>query len=413
MTSERYRICIVSPGQLGSNPRVVKEATTLSNAGHDVIVIATKVSDFVEPRDRAIIERADFKIVRVPFDQKLSWRAERAFQVAAQSSLIEWMLPVVADYAYSAFTRRLSKAALDVPADLYIAHYVAALPAAARAAKKHGARFAFDAEDYHMGDLPDGAEYDAQRQQIERIERKHLQNAAYVTAASPGIAAAYQARYAIPSPKVVLNTFPKAEADYVCAIEKQPSPSAYWFSQTIGPDRGLETALQAIAQSNVKLHLHLRGTPAKGYEQILRELATRLSVSDRLHIHAPEPAHKMVALAAHHDVGLVLETGHTENRKIALTNKQFTYMLAGIPSILSDIPAHKAFAKQAPGASFLFRTKNATDLARVFDALLSDPDDLRASRQSAKTLARDTFNWEAQEPVLLGCVAEAMEGLTA
>ncbi|MEO0451502.1 MAG: glycosyltransferase [Pseudomonadota bacterium] len=413
MTRERHRICIVTPGQLGSNPRVVKEATTLSNAGHDVTVIATKVSDFVEPRDQAIIARANFKIERIPFDRTLSWRGERMLQVAAQNSFVERTLPNSADYAYSAFTRRLTKAAISVPADLYIAHYVAALPAAARAAKKHGARFAFDAEDYHMGDLPDQTEYDAQRQQIKHIEQTYLKNAAYVTAASPGIASAYQAQYAIPLPKVVLNTFPKADADFVCAIEPLTSPSAYWFSQTIGPDRGLETALQAIAQASVQPHLHLRGTPAQGYEHVLRELADRLNVSDRLHIYAPEPAHKMVALAAQHDVGLVLETGHTENRKIALTNKQFTYMLAGIPSILSDIPAHQAFAEQAPGASFLFRTEDATDLARAFDALLSDTNELRASRESAKTLAHDTFNWETQEPILLDCIAEAVGGLTA
>ena len=365
MTRDRVRICIVTPGQLGSNPRVVKEATTLSNFGHDVTVIATKVSDFVEPRDQAIIARANFTIVRVPFDQKTSWRAERVFQIAAQNSLVEWVLPDTADYAYSAFTRRLTKAALRVPADLYIAHYVAALPAAARAARKHGTRFAFDAEDYHMGDLPNRPEYDAQREQIEKVERAHLKNAAYVTAASPGIAAAYQARYAIPLPKVVLNTFPKAEAGFGCATEPPLSPSAYWFSQTIGPDRGIETALEAIARANIKPHLYLRGTPTKGYEHVLRGLANHLNVSDRLHIHAPEPAHKMVALAAQHDVGLVLETGHTENRKIALTNKQFTYMLAGIPCILSDIPAHQAFAEKAPGASFLFRTEDAADLAKA------------------------------------------------
>ena len=36
------RICIVTPGALGSNPRVVKEADALVRAGHDVHVIATR-----------------------------------------------------------------------------------------------------------------------------------------------------------------------------------------------------------------------------------------------------------------------------------------------------------------------------------------------------------------------------------
>ena len=58
--------------------------------------------------------------------------------------------------AFSPFTGPLTAAAKRVPADLYIAHYPAALPAAAIAARRHGALYAFDAEDFHLGDLPDG-----------------------------------------------------------------------------------------------------------------------------------------------------------------------------------------------------------------------------------------------------------------
>ena len=68
------RICIITPGQIGSNPRVVKEADALVAAGHRVTVICTKVADFVEPRDQSIMAHARFSVRRLPFDRPFARR---------------------------------------------------------------------------------------------------------------------------------------------------------------------------------------------------------------------------------------------------------------------------------------------------------------------------------------------------
>ena len=133
--------------------------------------------------------------------------------------------------------------------DLYIAHYPAALPAVATAARKYGTRYAYDAEDFHIGDWPDDAKYDGERRLVREIESRYLQGCAYVTAASPGIAEAYVDTYGIKRPRVVLNAFPLGHAlpNPTPQGTVRPRPSLYWFSQTIGPDRGLECAVRAIA----------------------------------------------------------------------------------------------------------------------------------------------------------------------
>src|SRR6185295_20384560 len=101
-----------------------------------------------------------------------------------------------------------------------------------------------------------------------------------------------------------------------------------------GPDRGLECALAAIALARVSLHLHLRGTAAAGYEATLKQKATALGVSDRLHLHSSGPPSEMARLAASFDAGLVSETGMTLNRRVNLSNKQFTYLLGGVPIVM-------------------------------------------------------------------------------
>ena len=100
-------------------------------------------------------------------------------------------LTLFADLGFSAFTRPLLGAALRTSADIYIAHYPAALPAAAIAARRNGAIYAYDAEDFHPGDWPNDPAYDAERRSLRRIEGRYLPFSAYVSAAAPGIAEAY------------------------------------------------------------------------------------------------------------------------------------------------------------------------------------------------------------------------------
>lgn len=404
-------VVIVTPGQLGSNPRVVKEATALTTAGHRVHVVAVRVLPAIESRDREVLATAQWSAERVRFDSAGIRMRERLIQVASTG----WyqLRPsgggIAASFAHSGFARLIGKAALRRGADLYIAHYPAALAAAAMAARRHGAKFAFDAEDFHAGDL---AELPANRRTndlIRSLEGRYLRQAAYVSAASPGIAEAYERAYAIPRPAVVLNTFPRAEAPAVPTLAGiAAGPSLYWFSQTRGRDRGLECALEAIARAASRPHLHLRGTPQAGFDAAFLERARALGCADRVHLLPPEDPSKMVPLAALHDAGLVGETGATENRRIALTNKQFTYLLAGIPAILSDIPAHRDFAAEAAGAAFLYRSEDPASLASVLDFLFTDPARLAAARSTAWQLGQTRFNWEVEAPKLVEAVERVL-----
>ena len=90
------RICIVTPGQLGSNPRVAKEADALTAAGHQVHVVAIRQLALVEPRDLGVIAKADWSVERVAFDRPRIWKALRLRQMAAQavfdfSASVSWL----------------------------------------------------------------------------------------------------------------------------------------------------------------------------------------------------------------------------------------------------------------------------------------------------------------------------------
>ena len=403
------RICIVTPGQIGSNPRVVKEAQALHEAGHEVSVIATRQLDVVEPRDDNVMQRIPWRLERIDLRSGLRWRLLRAAQNSARCTHTMTGLARFADVGLSAYTRPLRRAALATPADLYVAHYPAALPAVAAAARAYHASYAYDAEDFHLGDWPDDPAYDIERRLVRDIEMRHLPGCAYVTAAAPGIAEAYAEAYGIQRPQVVLNAFPlgHASARPTPRGSAQPGPSLYWFSQTIGADRGLECAVRAIGLAKLRPHLYLRGTPAAGYAEELSCLARKAGADGRVHILPPDVPDKMEKLAAVHDVGLVAETGYNASRRLCLTNKLFSFLLAGIPPLMSDTPAHRAFAAEAGVTDLLYPIDDPMALAALIDRLLGDANGLAASRTQAWRLGQERYNWERERRALLAAVTHA------
>jgi glycosyltransferase involved in cell wall biosynthesis len=402
------RVCIVTPGQIGSNPRVVKEAQALYEAGYEVSVIATRTLDLVEPRDLALMRRIPWRLERIDLRSRLRWRLLRAAQLAARCTRAVGLVRSV-DAGFSAFTRPLRRAALATPADLYIAHYPAALPAVAAAARKNGARYAYDAEDFHLGDWPEDSAWDTERRLTRAIEGRYLPDCAYVTAASPDIAGAYAEAYGIERPLVVLNTFPlgRAAPDPTVRGKARPGPSVYWFSQTIGPDRGLECAVHAIGQARTRPHLYLRGTPAAGFPERLLGLAGAAGAGGRVHLLAPEEPDRMEELATAYDAGLAAETGHTASRRMCLTNKLFSFLLAGIPPLLSDTPAHCGFATEAGLTDLLYPRDDPAALAVLLDRVLGDTPRLAAARAKAWQLGQDRYNWEREKKALVDAIGHA------
>src|SRR5262245_44066382 len=103
------RICLVSSGHLASNPRLVKEADALQEAGFAVSVVAGNVAPGVRALDATILARASWPVVRVGLDQRPVYLARRLRQELAAR-----IYPIggirTAQWAYSPVTERLASA---------------------------------------------------------------------------------------------------------------------------------------------------------------------------------------------------------------------------------------------------------------------------------------------------------------
>jgi len=407
----RRAVCIVSPGNLASNPRVLKEADALHGAGYDVTAVVCDYNEVLRLADDEIETAVPWKVIRVPRSRVEGIMARAAAALAGGLEAVGIAVPVgVAARSARTPVAALMRRAPEVRADLYIAHYVAAMPAAMAAARRHGALLGFDAEDFHSGEGT-GASGDAFRMRmVEIVERAILPSCSHVTAAAPLIGRAYAARYGMAEPATVLNVFPLSMAPLqprpVRAQEGAPMLRAYWFSQTIGLDRGLQAFIQAMALTTVRVTLDIRGSNRWGHGDTLLALAASLGLADRVKLLPMAAPSEMVRLAAEYDVGLSLETEVSENRRICLTNKIFTYLLAGVPVVMSDTPAQKLLAIDLGPAARFCVLADPGGLAGTLDALAT-PGGLEEASATAWRLGRERYNWDREQDVLLQSVAAA------
>ena len=406
----RTAICIVSPGNLASNPRVLKEADALHEAGYAVTAVVCDYSEALRPYDDEIAARVPWKAIRV---SRRAGEGQIRRIAGAMAKLVVaagGRVPAaLAARAYGGPVAALQHAASQVPATLYIGHYVTGLAAAAAAARRTGARLGFDAEDFHAGEATGGPGDSFRMSMVRAVESALLHSCVHVTAAAPLIADAYAMRYGI-LPATVLNVFPLAMAPATLRRSgEQGAFKAYWFSQTIGLDRGLQSFIRAMARAKTRMTLDIRGSNRWHHGEQLMELGRELGVADRISLLPTAPPEDMVTLAASYDIGLSLETDVSENRGLCLTNKIFTYLLAGVPVLMSDTPAQRALAPQLGAAARLVSLADPEGMAAVLDGLACSPAARTEAAASAWRLGRERYNWEVEKQVLLGSVARALE----
>src|SRR5690348_11583552 len=225
-------VCIVSPGNLAANPRILKEAGALHEAGYAVTAVVSDYSTGLRGFDAEIASHAPWKVVRAPrssSERYVSAAARLAARVTDE--LGQESSPAVAARAYGGPIGPLQQAAASVRADLYIGHYIAGLHAAGVAARQHEARLGFDAEDFHPGE-----ERNNLRSEIVRVvEFAWLPRCPHFTAAAPLIGEAYAKCYDLAQPTTVLNVFPLSMAPPSQTLGQAVAPRpanaplrAYW-----------------------------------------------------------------------------------------------------------------------------------------------------------------------------------------
>lgn len=413
------RICLITPGQPSTNPRLVKEADALHEAGHEVRVLCSHYVSWADEADKVLLVSRPWRCTYVGGEPRTSpsYYWTRARHAAAKRGLRFWP-------ASSFLQRRLldrvapelEAAALRTPADLYIAHYTGALRAAALAARRHGGKLGFDAEDLEFGGYDRDKGPSLHDLVVATVHEEFLRECDYITASSPGIAEAYASRYGLPLPTTILNVFPLAHRPPEFRATSAHGPlTVYWFSQTIGLDRGLPDAVRALGLlRGRRIDLHIRGELRQTTRRELFALAAAAGVErSQIVLHPLARPEEMVRLSAEYEVGLALEQAANESREICLTNKIFTYLLAGNAVAATATSGQRLLMAGIAGAGFSYPCGDAQALARGLLAWYEDRQLLDRARRQAWDWGTREFNWDLEKRKFLKVVETALSGSRA
>jgi glycosyltransferase involved in cell wall biosynthesis len=408
------RIVLISGNSLCHNPRVMKAATTLARNGYDVHVLGAWLDADLKARDRAMLARAPFRFEPVfdatlpGFHRTAAHTLRRARRKAANAvyGLTGWQSRDQLGYGIG----RLLARARALAADLYIAHSEAALYVAWRL-MQDGRRAGVDMEDWYSQDLL--AEARAQRplDLLRKLESALLVKGAYATCPSGAMSEALAAAYGGKPPAVIYNAFAAAERAVIDGVRKDRRntglPSIYWFSQTLGPGRGLEDLVAALLLFDRDVEVHLRGRAAPGMAQWIRsQMPERWR--RRVFLHPLAPNEELLSRLAEHDIGFAGEQNYCRSRELTVTNKILHYLLGGLAVVASDTAGQREVAMQASGAVTLYEPGNPAALAQALQALIDSPDGLARAKAASLQAAERTFCWERQEQALLRHIQEAL-----
>jgi|688.fasta_scaffold234358_2 glycosyltransferase involved in cell wall biosynthesis len=407
-------IVLLTGNPLSTNPRVIKEALALTEAGYEVRVHGAWSTEQGVETDRNLAEQGGYTFVPLLPPNTLEGRLHRLVQRAARK-FAPWSV-----WSFGLMPSALVRAARRLNPNLAIAHSEAAL-FAALALHRGGCQVGVDMEDWFSEDLPANARRGRPVALLRKAEGELLRCASHATCTTEVMADSLAREYGCPRPTRIYNVFPAPKLNVpeprdrgarARSLTGEPSRgrsavSIHWFSQTIGPGRGLEELFAALEAWPDGFEVHLRGNLG-GYEGWLQSVIPS-ALRRKVFVHALVSSEDLPERIAEHDIGFAGELTSIRSRDLTATNKIFQYLQSGLAVVASDTAGQREVAAAAPDAVHLYRSGDRSDLQRSLRNWLESPDELAASKAAAREVAVAKFCWEKEKLRLLDAVAAAVD----
>jgi len=284
-------------------------------------------------------------------------------------------------------------------ARIYCAEDVFTLPTAFMLASEFKAQLIYDSREIFSA-LASNHSRPLRQKIISRIERYYAPKITSVFT-SGELDSDYLATYlSIPRPEVVMNVPPFSalgKSDLFRALYRIPNEFKILLYQGwIAEGRGILDAVRSLRFiPNVVLCLLGDGE----YQTTVQEAAQNEGVANRVYFCGKVPYDRLPQWTASADAGLCFIEPITLSYNYALPNKLFEYCMAGIPSLVSDLPAMRKVIDSFPIGIVVSPGSPPEVLATAIQGLF-DKDFLDTFHTIRESAAR-TYCWESQEHTVL------------
>lgn len=171
---------------------------------------------------------------------------------------------------------------------------------------------------------------------------------------------------------------------------------------SIGPFHGIEATIRSVPEWKGNWGLILAGFSNGSYLEDMQKLVEELGLTSRV-IFLPAVTYSLwydCLYSAHLGICLYEPCNLSHVYMAGTSSKLNNYLVAGIPSIVSNSPDFASFVERY-GTSKVAEATDPHSIAQAVNLLLSDPEEYAACCRAVKRAFESEFNFERQfEPVL-------------
>lgn len=365
---DQRRVLMLVMSDVVHDARVRREAGSLAGAGYEVGVIG------LGHPARSRLDGCD--LVRLG---RRTPDAGRRHGIAGRM-LRWWLLPLHRSRVEATFRRAAVIEGVERGADVIHAHDLNTLKAGAELARRLRARLVYDAHECWAGRPQVGRPDPTRRRRLARLEKRLSRRADAVIASGPGVARWLQHDQGLGRVAVVRNTFDNKHPTKGSTPDR---PVRLVYAGRIGPGRDLETLVTAA--DGLPIAPLLIGNVAPGFRG-----------AGALDVRPPVGIAELAPLLRSGGLALVSLEDSCLNHRLALPNKLFHAVHAGIPVVAADLPEISRMVRQH-GLGTLYKPGEPKSLIEAVELAVEGYGALVES----VARARPALSWQVDEPTLL------------
>lgn len=398
--------------------RVLKEAATLRDAGHDLTIVGISrpgAADRIErePRD-------GFTIIRVPLPRWRRWwrwlrapsrlwsiiRRGRHGEAGSRMDGLDWL----AMWRFGTLGWAKAAAREAGPADVYHGHDLTGLPAAIYSRRMHNpaARVVYDSHELYVTSAATVGRPRWAVGWLDRRERVWARQVDALVTVSDGYAAELGPRLGL-EPVVVHNCPPRphgllVETSLIGEAAGVPAESPIvLYHGGLRAGRGIRELAVAMLEPGLE-HAHLVFLGFGPLAGEVEALAADASFGGRIHLLPPVGPLDVVRWVSSVDVAAMAIQATNHSYYLSTPNKMFEAFAAGVPVAGSHFPGFRSIVAENPGGPLgeLFDPASAASIGAAIRRILELAPDARAAMGArCRIAAVERWNWETESERLV------------
>lgn len=393
---------IISMTGVSGEPRVLRQAEALTANGWRVVVCGfegrsplPKSWHFIRMPSRTPFSSNDQNAAR-RIHNLASWlvrlgRGNPAFSWAAHwahSTNLLW-------YHIRQELVRVAREHPELRADLVIAHDYHTADIGYDVARMYGAKFSIDVHEYAREQYSNDPEWVRKEQPIIiAVQDYYLRRADLITVVCAGIGELLAKETRLMREPVTIRNVPFSQPQ---VFRPTGSTIRVLYHGDLSRHRYIHDIIRSVPGWRPEIELILRGGGDPAYIADLKRMIAALRIEHRVHFEPPVPFDQIVPAANSADIGLFSYEVYSPQIRLALPNKLFEYIMAGLAVCITKLDEAGRVVQQY-GVGKLIPQHSVDGITETINSFTREEID---AYKRASIKASEELNWDAEKQKLI------------